>query len=73
MWMTEYVRNCDFTGTEYDEPVVGAWALAQGATGRYCCVMWAGPEYVAENGIKPISREEAERQIEEMGDAWADF
>jgi len=73
MWMKEYVRNCDFTDRKYDEPVEGAWALAQGASGRYCCVMWAGPEYVAEHGIQTISREEAEARVEAQEGAWVDF
>lgn len=73
MWMKELVTCCDLTDRKYDEPVEGAWALAQGATGRYCAVMFAGPEYLAENGINPISREEAEDRVAAQDGAWADF
>lgn len=73
MWMKENVTSCDFTDRKYPGPVEGAWALAQGATGRYCCVMWAGPEYIAEHGIKPLTREEAEARVEAQDGAWVDF
>ena len=73
MWMKEMVNECDFNNTKYDAPVEGAWALAQGASGRFCCVMYAGPEYLAENNITPLSREEAEAKVEAMPGAWVDF
>ena len=44
-------RSCDFTLTQYDAPVRGAGMVAQGATGRYCVVMVAGPEWIADNPI----------------------
>ena len=74
MFMKEMVTECDFTDRKYDSPVEGAWALAQGASGRYCCVMFVGPEYLAEHpGHEIISREEAEARVEAQEGAWADF
>ena len=73
MFMKEMVPMCDFTDKHYDRPVEGAWALARGATGRYCCVMFVGPEYLAENNIVPISREEAEARVEAEPNSWVDF
>jgi hypothetical protein len=74
MFMKEMVTECDFTGVKYDAPVEGAWALAQGATGRYCCVMYAGPEWLAENPNQTvISREEAEAAVNAQEGAWVDF
>ena len=59
MYMKATVNACDLTDTKYDTPVEGAYILARGATGRVCCVMFVGPEYLAENDITPKSREEA--------------
>ena len=73
MYMREMVPECDFTQTKYDTPVEGAWCLAQGATGRYCAVMYVGPEYIAEHGLQTISREEAEARVEAEDGAWVDF
>lgn len=47
MYVEMQVPECDFTGTRYDGPVKGAGAVAQGASGRWCVVMYAGPEYLA--------------------------
>ena len=76
MWVRGQVRNCDFTDREYQAPVEGAWVLAQGATGRYCTVMWAGPEYVAElekTGNTIMTYDEAVKTIEGIEGAWVDF
>jgi hypothetical protein len=59
MFITGKVTECDFTQREYAEPVYGAHCISQGATGRFCCVMYAGPEYLRRENIKPISRHEA--------------
>ena len=61
--MTAYVTECDFTDRKYAEPVLGAWCLAQGATGRWCCVMYMGPEELAAQGIVPESREAVEARL----------
>ena len=74
MYMKHLVKECDITERTYETPVEGAYVLAQGATGRWCCVLYVGPEYIAEVGIKPISREEAVAKIEEKGDGgYPDF
>ncbi len=49
MLIKSRVNVCDFTGVEYDGYVSGGTFLAQGATGRWCAVMWAGPEWVAKH------------------------
>lgn len=62
MLIANPVSECDFNGTKYATPVMGAWVLAQGATGRWCTVMHAGPEFLAANPQwEIITREEAER------------
>ena len=67
MFITRFVPECDITNKTYNPPVAGAAAIAQGATGRWCEVMWFGPEYIAEQGIKPISYEEAVAKCTEIG------
>ena len=67
------VPECDFTGRVYETPVWGAHLLAQGATGRWCPVMYMGPEYMKETEEEVITASEAERKIiEELG-GYPDF
>ena len=73
MYIAGKVTECDFSGKTYDKPVEGAHALARGATGRVCCVMYVGPEYLAEQGIKLSTREEAERWAESVQGGSVDF
>lgn len=63
MFIRQTVRECDFTGKEYDHPVDGAGAIARGATGRWCVVMHAGPEYIIDNNITVHTSEEAYEMI----------
>jgi hypothetical protein len=63
MFIKQQVPECDFDGIKYDTPTDGAGALARGASGRWCVVMYAGPEYLERNDIKPITPEEAEEYI----------
>lgn len=72
MYVRESVPECDITGKKYEANVQGAYAVAQGATGRWCCVMYIGPEYLAERGLPTISRDEAYALIEKQG-GWAEF
>ena len=61
------VMECDFTNRQYDTPVKGAGALNRGATGRWCVVMHAGPEYLAKHNIVPLIHEEAVAECEGYG------
>ena len=71
MWMKTKISECDMTGEYFDEPVDGIGALAQGATGRVCVVLWASMDYAKEHGITPLSYEEAEQYAESLG-GWLD-
>jgi len=72
MFVKQKVNECDFTGRKYNSAVDGAGALAKGATGRVCVVMYAGPEYLAENNVTPLSYEDAVKKTEEQG-GYPDF
>ena len=72
MYVSAMIPCCDFTKRDYDECVNGALVVAQGATGRWCAVMYAGPEFIAEKGIKPITFDEAYARVEKEG-GYADF
>ena len=61
-------RHCDMNLVDYDQPVRGAGMVAQGATGRYCVVMVAGPEWIADNpNTEIVSWDEAAKRIEAEG------
>lgn len=49
MFVRMIVPCCDFTEVAYRGGIVGAGVIARGATGRWCVVMYAGPEYIAEH------------------------
>ena len=72
MFVENYVPECDITKTVYPSCVKGAYAVAQGATGRWCAVLYVGPEVIAEKGYKVLTREEAFALIEKEG-GYADF
>ena len=67
MYVEMQVPMCDFTGTRYDGEVKGAGAVAQGASGRWCVVMYAGPEFLADKGVTPLAYEDAIRKCEARG------
>lgn len=73
MYVAAMVRECDFSDRKYDVPVLGAMAVARGASGRYCPVMFVGPELLEEHGVIPLTEEEAYAKIKEAGDGYADF
>ena len=66
------VSECDLKGIKYDAPVQGAWVISQGATGRWCPVLYVGPEFLAGRKEQPITREEALARVEQEG-GWAEF
>ena len=63
------VRECDFNDVKYQGAVKGAWLVVQGATGRWCAVMHAGPEYLRNNNLlgEVLTIEQAERQVDLKG------
>jgi hypothetical protein len=73
MYVQAMVRECDFSDRKYEVPVMGAMAVARGASGRYCPVMFVGPEILAEHGVTPLTEEEAYAKIKLNGDGYADF
>jgi hypothetical protein len=72
MYIYGLVSECDQTGKKYHPEVMGVWALAQGATGRFCPVLWFGPEYAESAGLEVITIAAAERLAEEKG-GWLDI
>ena len=73
MWVEQLVKECDFTGKQYDSPQQGAGGIAQGATGRWCVVMHAGPEYIVDNNIVVTPLDKARAEINDHYDGWPDF
>ena len=73
MFVKSFVPCCDVTDRQYSGPVAGAIAVARGESGRYCAVMYFGPEYLEAQGIEPMTREEAIEKIELRGDGYVDF
>jgi len=51
------------TGSEWGFDVDGAEAIARGATGRWCGVMWAGPTWLKKHNIIPFTPEEARKEF----------
>jgi hypothetical protein len=75
MFVKSKVSVCDFTGTTYSEPVDGADLVVCSAVGRYryCPIMWAGPEYLEEQGINPVSYDTAVEILESEWEANGGF
>jgi hypothetical protein len=73
MYVQAMVRECDFSDRKYEVPVLGAMAVARGASGRYCPVMFVGPEILAQHGVTALTEEEAYAKIKLNGDGYADF
>jgi len=73
MFVQRSVRECDFTGKKYSKPVQGAAAVARGATGRSCEVMWAGPEYLASIGAEVLSYEQAVAEVHRRKMEWGEI
>ena len=76
MFIDYKVTECDFTNKQYGRLVDGVGAIAQGASGRWCVVMWGGPEYKARliaEGTEILDEDEARARIDASGNGWADF
>ena len=72
MYIKGMVDKCDHTGEEYPTMVEGVWALAQGATGRFCAVLWFGPHYAEQAGLEVWTREQCEAHAKSKG-GWLDI
>ena len=66
MYIKMMVSECDYTDRKYEAPVEGAGILVRGASGRWCIVMWVGPEYLKETNTNVILPEEALREIRKI-------
>ena len=77
MFVSRYVSECDETGQRFEEPVLGLACVARGATGRWCEVLWLGPEPRARleaEGATFLTYGEARAKVEAKGNGdWADF
>ena len=75
MLLEGLVNECDFYQKDYQGPVQGAWVLAQGATGRWCTVMYAGPEYLRDNNLldSVLTLAQVERQVDLKGGYYLDL
>jgi hypothetical protein len=67
MFVERLVSVCDLTDAVYNEPTKGAAVITQGATGRWCEVLWVGPEYLAANASRIHTYEEAVERATELG------
>lgn len=68
MFISANVTSCDFNDITYDQPVRGAWALAKSATGGWNPVMFAGPEWLAQNpDVVPMEYDDAVAACEAIG------
>jgi hypothetical protein len=71
------VPCCDFTNEQFPCGVEGGGYIDRGATGRWCVVMYAGPQQVAKHvtaGGVVLSEEEAYAYVASQGNGdYADF
>lgn len=73
MYVEGYIPCCDYTGETFNEEVKGIHCIAQGATGRWCTVMYMCDDYAKKHNIVPISYDEAVARIQNSGSGWVDF
>ena len=64
MFVSAKVPSCDLTDRNYGKFVDGAYAIARGATGRWCAVMYVGPEWLAENKVAVRDHNEVVNELE---------
>ena len=72
MLIPAFITECDITGEKYDQPVNGAYALARGATGRWCPVLSYGTTALEDYTGTVVSQQTAREIIEAKGD-WLDY
>lgn len=72
MYVEAFVPMCDVNNIKYPQAVKGAYVVARGATGRYCAVLYVGPEAIAEEGLVVKTYEEAVAIAEAEG-GFVDF
>jgi hypothetical protein len=72
MYMNAMVTECDVTGARYDAPVAGSYAVARGATGRWCVVLAFGPEATKQHAGKLLSEDDVRNIVEAKGE-WLDY
>ena len=72
MLIPAFITECDITGEKYDQPVNGAYALARGATERWCPVLSFGTTALEDYTGTVVSVETAREIIEAKGD-WLDY
>jgi hypothetical protein len=73
MFVEKYITECDFTERKYETPVLGAAVVARGATGRYCEVIHAGPEFLKEKGVVVVPYDQAVIEVQALGNGFVDF
>lgn len=77
MLIFKQVRECDFSGEVYGMPVDGFAVIAQGATGRWCEVMYGGPTELSRvlraDGEEVLTVDEARDRANALPNSYADF
>jgi hypothetical protein len=76
MIIFKWVTECHETGEKYDTPVQGIAYLAQGATGRWCEVLHAGPATLArmeQDGTEILTADEARIRADALPNSRAGF
>lgn len=72
MYIRAKITECDISQQQYASLEDGAYALARGATGRWCPVLSVGPDAIREQGLLLLDVEAARAIIEAKGD-WLDY
>lgn len=72
MILEALIKECDYTGKKYAEPVMGYHLFARGATGRVCCVVTASKE-AYDVQPKTMTLEEIEKIAESVPGGYLDY
>ena len=74
MYVQGKIKRCDFTQRDYDDQVDGVHVVAQGASGRWCCVMHMGLPEAQRQGIDVLTYEDAVAKVKARDDGgWVEF